>query len=79
MITTRSVASVIITGTVFGVLSYMAYTLANQGIPAENRDALIYLLGTLSGAAGTITSFHYGSSAGSRQKDEVIHKMTKGE
>lgn len=58
----------------FGVLSWMiAY-----GLPDNGGEAMLVMLGTLGTAWGAIVSYYFGSSAGSREKNEVINKAIRG-
>lgn len=58
----------------FGVLSWMiAY-----GLPTNGGEAMLVMLGTLGTAWGAIVSYYFGSSAGSREKNEVINKAMRG-
>lgn len=79
MLAPKNIASGIFAALLGGILAFMAYALIFQSIPLNNRDALLMLLGIVSANIGQVTSFFFGSSASSRQKDEVISKMTKGD
>lgn len=79
MIAPKNIASGVFAALLGGILAFMAYALIFQSIPSNNRDALLMLLGIVSANIGQVTSFFFGSSASSRQKDEVISKMTKGD
>lgn len=57
----------------FGVLFWMiAY-----GLPENGGEAMLVMLGTLGTAWGAIVSYYFGSSAGSREKNDTISKMMK--
>jgi len=79
MLAPKNIASGVFAALLGGILAFMAYALIFQSIPSNNRDALLMLLGIVSANIGQVTSFFFGSSASSRQKDEVISKMTKGD
>ena len=79
MIAPKNIASGVFAALLGGILAFMAYALIFQSIPSNNRDALLMLLGIVSANIGQVTSYFFGSSASSRQKDEVISKMTKGD
>lgn len=65
--TPRALAAVITVG-FFGVLMYMLMF----GLPAAGGgEAMLVMLGTLGTAWGAVVSFYFGSSAGSRAKDEA--------
>ena len=65
--TPRALAGVITVG-FFGVLMYMLMF----GLPAAGGgEAMLVMLGTLGTAWGAVVSFYFGSSAGSRAKDEA--------
>lgn len=79
MLAPKNIASGVFAALLGSILAFMAYALIFQSIPSNNRDALLMLLGIVSANIGQVTSFFFGSSASSRQKDEVISKMTKGD
>jgi len=60
---------------VIGMTSFMCYALVYIKIPEENREPLLMLLGIISGADGAIIGYYYGSSAGSKNKDDIIKQM----
>jgi hypothetical protein len=65
--TPRALAGAITVG-FFGVLMYMLM----YGLPpAGGGEAMLVMLGTLGTAWGAVVSFYFGSSAGSRAKDEA--------
>ena len=65
--TPRALAGVITVG-FFGVLMYMLMF----GLPTSGGgEAMLVMLGTLGTAWGAVVSFYFGSSAGSRAKDEA--------
>lgn len=65
--TPRALAGAITVG-FFGVLLYMLM----YGLPpAGGGEAMLVMLGTLGTAWGAVISFYFGSSAGSRAKDEA--------
>jgi len=60
---------------VIGMTSFMCHALVYVKIPQENREPLLMLLGMISGALGMIIGYYYGSSAGSKNKDDIIKQM----
>ena len=55
----------------FGTLSFM---MLGQ-IPATGHDVLLIMVGSLGTAWTGMIAYYYGSSAGSKSKDEAIHKV----
>lgn len=56
-------------GTLIGLMLY--------GLPQKGQDALLIMLGALGSAFTAIVSYYFGSSSGSRQKDQIIDQMVK--
>lgn len=59
----------------FGMLTsfmFIVGSLVLRTIPAENKEALIHVLGILEGIITSIVMFYYGSSKGSQKKDEAL-------
>lgn len=47
-------------------------------LPMGNREVALVVLGTVIGWAGQVVGFHYGSSHGSRAKDEALVQQVAG-
>lgn len=59
-------------------LSFILFTiLIFVEVKAEAKDILIYILGVLSAAVTQILSYYFGSSAGSKEKDDKIKGLLK--
>lgn len=72
-ITPRLLAAAITVG-YFSVLFWML----NHGLPSNGgSEAMLVMLGTLGTAWGGIVAYYFGSSAGSREKNDTISKMMK--
>lgn len=54
-------------GTLAGLMLY--------GLPPKGQDALLILLGALSSAFTAVIGYYYGSSSGSRAKEQIIADM----
>lgn len=63
--------AVIVTG--FFILLYL---LIKQEVPASNTDVLNLVIGALIGSFSTIVGYFYGSSKGSSEKTDLLHKKT---
>ena len=71
---TPRVLAPLVTGGYFGVLFYML----TQGLPTTGgSEAMLVMLGTLGTAWGGIMAYYFGSSAGSKAKDEAMHNMMR--
>lgn len=57
----------------FGVLATLMY----GGIPSEAKDVLYIMLGTLGTAWTGVTSYYFGSTAGSKAKSELLATASK--
>lgn len=71
--TPRLLAGAITVG-YFGVLFFMLL----NGLPTTGgSEAMLVMLGTLGTAWGGVVAYYFGSSAGSRDKNDTISKMMK--
>lgn len=71
---TPRVLAALVTGGYFGVLFYML----TQGLPTTGgSEAMLVMLGTLGTAWGGIMAYYFGSSAGSKAKDEALKMARK--
>lgn len=55
-----------------GAFFVLLFLILNRQIPDANRDAFNILLGMLGGNMLTVMTYYFGSSHGSKSKDEVI-------
>jgi len=65
-----ALGSVILSFVLFAVLIFIE-------VKPEAKDILIYILGVLSAAITQILSYYFGSSVGSKDKDEKIKGLVK--
>ena len=65
-----ALGSVILSFVLFAVLIFIE-------VKAEAKDILIYILGVLSAAITQILSYYFGSSVGSKDKDEKFKGLSK--
>ena len=65
-----ALGSVILSFTLFAVLIFI-------DVQPEAKDILIYILGVLSAAITQILSYYFGSSVGSKDKDEQLKGLSK--
>lgn len=71
--TPRILAALITVG-YFGALFYML----SNGLPQHGgSEAMLVMLGTLGTAWGGVVAYYFGSSAGSREKNDTITQMMK--
>lgn len=71
---TPKVLAAAVTFGYFGVLFWML----RYGLPTTGgSEAMLVMLGTLGTAWGGIVAYYFGSSAGSRDKNDTISKMTR--
>jgi hypothetical protein len=70
--TPRIIAAIVIVGW-FTVQWYLLQYL----VPQENREIVMRGLGTLDLAVGMVLGYYFGSSAGSREKNQIISKMDR--
>jgi len=65
-----ALGSVILSFALFAVLIFI-------DVQPEAKDTLIYILGVLSAAITQILSYYFGSSVGSKDKDEQLKGLSK--
>lgn len=41
-------------------------------VPTSNHDLIVFMLGQLSGFVGGVVAYHYGTSAGSQRKTDLL-------
>ena len=71
--TPKALAGLITVG-YFGVLFYML----RNGLPQHGgSEAMLVMLGTLGTAWGGVVAYYFGSSAGSKAKDEAMNNMAR--
>ncbi len=66
--------------TVVGIvfMSIFAFTVVyilKTPVPKENTEIAHFMMGEVSGVALTIASYYFGSSKGSQEKSEALHKQ----
>ena len=64
------VLGALVVGGFFGLLIALIYI----AIPQENKDILNIVIGALIGAFSSIVGYFYGSSLGSKEKNEMLKK-----
>lgn len=55
----------------------MWYAVLYKQFTNDNKDVVLFVLGSLSAICGQIISYYYGSSTGSKAKQDIIEKMSK--
>ena len=68
------VVSVLVVGMFGAILVF----LATRAVPADAKDLMNVMIGTLGASFGAVVQYWVGSSAGSQAKDATIHAMTQG-
>jgi hypothetical protein len=61
---------ILLAGAGIGLLFYLITHVLTRAIPDGNREIAIHTLGIVEGVVVTIYSYYFGSSAGSRAKDQ---------
>lgn len=59
------------------LLMFLSWALIFRELPANNREAVLMLLGIVSTNVGTVVAWYYGTSYGSQKKSEAITELTK--
>lgn len=66
----RPLLAVVLTLGIFGELVLLMF----HPVPEENHDLVVYMLGTLTGVAGSAATYYFGSSSGSEVKSALLAK-----
>jgi len=53
-----------------GIFAFLVWTLLNTQVPEKNEMLIIHTLGIIEGIIVSLFSYYFGSSAGSRLKDQ---------
>lgn len=75
--TSRDSTPAWLTYSVIAVWAIVQYMLFTQLVPAESRDLIARMLGTLDAALLAVMNFWFGSSRSSREKNETIANLAK--
>jgi hypothetical protein len=75
-ISTQSMIPPILSVLVVVAWGLVQFFLLNHVIDPSMRELIARVLGTLDGALMLVLSFYFGSSSGSQQKDEMLHKSS---
>lgn len=59
------------------ILAFVTYALVRWTIPEQNENAVLLLLGQLSGMVTMIVAFYFGSSSSAKKKDDTIDALAK--
>ena len=62
---------------VIGTMAFF-FLLVFQKVDGTNKDIVLYMLGVLSTIVSQIFAYYFGSSAGSKSKQDQINKMKNG-
>lgn len=62
---------------VVAMMGFLCYALIKFEIPSNNKDAVMMLIGIISTVVVSIISYYFGSSAGSKNKDDIIKQMNQ--
>ena len=71
------VIQLLVSLTVMFSFTIITLALVYREIPPGNREALLYLLGIISGAILGMATFYWGSSKGSQKKSDTIDKISE--
>lgn len=61
--------------TVMAILSFLAWSLVFRVIPKSNELVLVQFIGNLTGFAGLIVGFYFGSSSTNKKQADTIEKQ----
>lgn len=65
----------VLAGLIVGLYIYVQWYLLSSVIDPSMKDFVLRSLGMLDAALGLVLGYYFGSSAGSRSKDETIHYL----
>lgn len=58
------------------MLGFCLWALVFREVPEANQNALLVVIGILSGALGQVVNFYFGSTSSSKQQQGIIEKQT---
>ena len=70
----RRVGAVVVRASVVVRLAVMLWLVIREEVPANQRDMVTLLLGTLAGMASSVVAYWVGSSNGSMQKNATLER-----
>lgn len=59
----------------FTLIIFIFFWMKDAGLTAEQTNIVFLVFGAVSGIMVTIVGFYFGSSAGSKGKDDIIHNL----
>jgi hypothetical protein len=59
------------------ILGFMTWALVMRTVPAENQNALLLLIGNLTGLVGVVVAFYFGSSSTTKKQADTIDTLAK--
>lgn len=57
---------------IVAMLGFCLWALVFREVPAANQNALLVVIGILSGAVGTLVNFYFGSTSGSKKSQDIM-------
>jgi predicted permease len=73
----KDIAMYVLGALIVGGFFFILYVVFSKALPEDNREIGLLVIGALIAKFGDVVNYFYGSSKGSAEKNELLHKKLK--